>query len=176
MTISPITNHQILLAGIWHLVEHRMSKKAVVTAIAVSLFLVFLAVGVLGWAWVNRERAAVASYRIEVPADARVADLVVKETELMMSREVLQPVIGELDLLSRWKLQTEEEALERLRSKLTVKAGSLADRVRVVYRDRNQERALEILAAINRRFVAARREASREGDLPPVVPVNPVRP
>jgi hypothetical protein len=154
-----------------HLVEGRMSRN-LIGAIVVCLLLCFAGAAILGWMWISRDRAAVASYRVILPEGARMEALVEKEAELMRSDAVLKPIIAELDLVTRWKLDKEEDALTRLRAKIKVKPGSVEDRVKVVYRDRSQKRALEILRSINRQFAVLRHEAAMRGDLPPVAPLE----
>ena len=93
---------------------------------------------------------------------------------MMKSEEVLKPVISNLDLVSRWKLDSDLEALARLRSKLTVKQDG--NRVRVIYRDRSQDRALEILKAINEGFAKVRNAATVRQTMPPVIPLDAPNP
>jgi len=155
------------LARNGHLLETGMSKKGVLAAIAVILLLGLVGAGILGWMYISRDRAAVASYRLVMPEGANMSELAEGEAALLKSEGVLRPVIGELDLLTRWKLGSEEEALARLRSKLTVKGSSANERVMVIYRDRSQERALEILgrstAALRGPAMTPRREGSCPG-------------
>ena len=93
---------------------------------------------------------------------------------MMKSDEVLKPVVAKLDLVARWKLASEEDALARIRSKLIVEYYVQGDRVRVMYRDRSQERALEVLESINEEFIKVRNKAAMKRTMLPVVPAEPV--
>ena len=168
------TNSRNRLVRVGHLLEIGMSRKGVLTAIVVCLLLALVGGGILGWMWISRDRAAVATYRVQsLPGESMVA-IIAKETEMMKSEEVLKPVISNLDLVSRWKLDSDLEALARLRSKLTVKQDG--NRVRVIYRDRSQDRALEILKAINEGFAKVRNAATVRQTMPPVIPLDAPNP
>ncbi|NNM31184.1 MAG: hypothetical protein HKO57_16840, partial [Akkermansiaceae bacterium] len=86
------------------------------------------------------------------------------ERELMVSPSILKPIITDLDLVNRWGMETEDEALDHMREKLKMFPGSAPGRVRVIYRDRNQDRAMEILQAINKSYVETKR---RQGGVIP---------
>ena len=77
-----------------------------------------------------------------------------------------------LDLVARWGMDSEGEALEYMRSKLIVKEDRVASQIRVIYRDRKQDRALEVLDEINEVFGKVRSEATRRSELPPVIPLQ----
>jgi hypothetical protein len=151
-----------------------MSKKGVISIIVVCLLLASTGAGVLGWMYFTRDRVAVATYKVQVPTGAKMTDFISQEDELMKSDAVLKPVVAKLDLVARWKLASEEEALERIRSKLIVEYYVQGDRVRVMYRDRSQDRALEILESINEEFAKIRYEEAKKKTMLPVVPVEPV--
>lgn len=149
-----------------------MTSQTGLRIISVCLLLAVLGGAVLFWMYYTRDRVAVATYRLVVPEGSAIADLIPAEAELMRSPEVLQPVAEDLDLAERWKLDSDQEAIAHLKGKLTIKSGSYPDRVKVVYRDRSQKRALEILKALNRRFGALRLEAVERGELPPMAPLE----
>lgn len=147
-------------------------SRAVLIVIAVLLLLGLAGGGVMGWMYMSRDRVAVATYRVQLPKDISMNQLISKEKEMMKSDEVLIPVVKTLDLVERWKLESEDEALARLRAKLLVREDVVNDRVRVIYRDRNQDRALEILEEINKVFAKVRFEAARKMSMPPVIPLD----
>lgn len=149
-----------------------MSRNAVIGAVVACLLLVVAAGAILGWMYFTRDRVAVASYRVEIPPEKSFSALIEQEEELIKSDEVLKPVLGELQLLEHWKLESEDEGLAHIRSKLTVKSDSMRTRVKVIYRDRNQERALAVLEAINKNFGKVRAEAAAARRVPPVVPLD----
>ncbi len=147
-------------------------SRPVIIVIALLLLLGLAGGGILGWKYMTRDRVAVATYRIKLPEDMSMNQLITKEKEMMKSDEVLRPVLKTLDLVERWKLESEDEALARLRTKLKVQEDVVNDRVRVIYRDRNQDRALEILEEINKVFAKVRFEAARKMSMPPVIPLE----
>ena len=151
-----------------------MSKKGVISIIVVCLLLAIAGASVLGWMYLTHDRVAVATYKVQIPPGARMTDFISKEDEMMKSDAVLKPVVAKLDLVARWKLASEEEALARIRSKLIVEYYVPGDRVRVMYRDRSQDRALEVLESINEEFAKIRYEATKKKTMLPVVPAETV--
>jgi uncharacterized protein involved in exopolysaccharide biosynthesis len=151
-----------------------MSKKGVISIIVVCLLLAIAGASVLGWMYLTKDQVAVTTYKVQVPPGARMTDFISKEDEMMKSDAVLKPVVAKLDLVARWKLASEEEALARIRSKLIVEYYVQGDRVRVMYRDRGQDRALEVLESINEEFAKIRYEATMKKTMLPVVPAETV--
>ena len=102
-------------------------------------------------------------------------EVIEKEEKLMKSDQVLKQVIKNLGLIDQWRMDSEEEALAHMRSKLILKEDRLGEdrlgvRVRVLYRDRKQARALEILQEIKKIFTPVRLEAVRKNELLPIAP------
>jgi len=93
---------------------------------------------------------------MEFPVGMDFAEGVAKVEEVMESDQVIRPVVQELELVGRFKVQSEDEAVALVREKLSLKAMDEAGRVRVMYRDRNYKQALEILKAIHAKFARSR--------------------
>ena len=132
--------------------------------------------GILGW--MARDRVGILSYRLQVEEGASRREVIEKEEKLMKSDQVLKQVIENLGLIEQWRMDSEEEALAHMRSKLILKENRLGEdrlgvRVRVLYRDRKQARAFEVLQEIKKIFTPVRIEAVRKNDLPPLAPRDP---
>ena len=82
------------------------------------------------------------------------------------------PVIEALNLVERWGMDSEGEALAHMRTKLVVSEDRVRSGVRVIYRDRKQDRALEVLDKINEVFAVVRFEAIRSSGFPPLAPLK----
>lgn len=148
-----------------------MPKKAVIIIVAICFGLAVVGVGVVGWLWFTRDRVAVASFRVKLVEEGQtVSGILKKEESVMKSDEVLKPIIGKFDLVAHWELGGEEEALDHLRSKLTIKAGGLSDEVKIVFRDRDQEFAKDVLESINFNFLLERRKRAQKLGLPDMLP------
>ena len=146
--------------------------KPVLAVIAVLLLLGLAGGGILGWMWMTRDRVAVATYRLKLEEGASMSQIIEQERELMQSEKVLKQVIEKLDLVKRWKFDSEEEAITHMQTKLKVRDDPGTDRVRVIYRDRNQDRALEVLEEVNKVFAKVRFEEARKNSMPPVIPLE----
>ena len=147
-------------------------SRPVLAVIAVILLLVLGGGATLGWMYLTRDRVALLTYRLELPEEINMREVVAHEKKRLHSEEVLKPVIESLDLVARWGMDSEGEALEHMRSKLIVKEDRVASQIRVIYRDRKQDRALEVLDEINEVFGKVRSEATRRSELPPVIPLQ----
>ena len=146
-------------------------SRPVVTVIAVILLVGLVGSGVLGlWLVVTKDRVGILSYRVQLGEDVSLRGIVEKEEELIKSDRVLKQVIANLGLIDEWGMDSEEEALVHMRSKLILKEDRLSAGVRVLYRDRKQDRALRILQEIKEIFGPVRLEAVGRNELPPLVP------
>jgi uncharacterized protein involved in exopolysaccharide biosynthesis len=139
-----------------------MSRRGVHGILAVILLLGVVGAGAIAVKWFTRDRVAVASYRVDGPPSLDSAKLIEVEREAMTSDAVLKPVIADLDLVSRGGLDGEDEALAHGREKLKMFEGIEPGQVRLLYRDRRQERALEVLRAITASYIEMR---GRQGAL-----------
>ena len=145
-------------------------SRPVVNVIAVILLLGLAGGGILGWMALTRDRVAILSYRVQLAEGASMREVIEKEEKLIKSNQVLKQVIGNLGLIEQWRMDSEEEALAHMRRKLILKEDRLAAEVRVLYRDRKQARALEILQEIKGVFTPVRIEAVGKNELPPLAP------
>ena len=147
-------------------------SRPVVVVIAVILLLGLVGGGILGWMFMSRDRVGVLNYQVQVEEGANMREVLAKEEEFLQSDQVLKQVIKNLSLIKRWRMDSEEEALSHMRTKLIVKEDRMGARVRVIYRDRKQNRALEILQEIKKVFTPIRSEAVRRNELPPLMPMD----
>ena len=155
-------------------------SRPVVIVIALILLLGLLGGGILGWMSLNRDRVGVLKYQVQVAEGVSMREVIEKEEKLMKSDQVLKQVIKNLGLIDQWRMDSEEEALAHMRSKLILKEDRVGEdragedragvRVRVLYRDRKQARALEILQEIKKIFTPVRLEAVRKNELLPIAP------
>lgn len=122
----------------------------------------------VAWRWFTRDQPAVGVYRMEFPDGLAFEEGVARVEEVMESDQVMKKVVQDLDLVTRFKLESEDEAVARLREKLSLKSMGEAGRVRVMYRDRSFQQALEILKAIHGEFAKSR--AARAVLRPPEEP------
>jgi hypothetical protein len=154
------------------LLKEGMSKRVIIIALLICVILGIGGGGYVAWRWFTRDQPAVGVYKMEFPDGMDFAEGVAKVGEVMESDPVIRPVVQELDLVGRFKLQNEEEAIARVREKLSLKSLGAGGRVRVMYRDRNFKQALEILKAIHAEFVKSRAAQAvlRAAD-PPAPPV-----
>ena len=144
-----------------------MARNGVLGVLAVCLALGLLGAGALGWIYFSRDRGvAVLNFAVEPGETFGMSEVVKKERELLMTDEVLKPVVSKLDLVQRWEMKSEEEALARLREKVTVKRDG--NRVVFVYRDRSQERAMDIMGALRIEYLTRRQVEVEAGNLPPL--------
>ena len=145
-----------------------MSRRVVIV-IGVVLLLGLAGAGILGWMWFTRDRVALLTYRIQLVEGASMREVITREEELMESNQILEQVISNLNLVEGWRMNSREEALAHMREKITVTEDRIGSRVRVIYRDRKQQRALEILQEIRKVFTPVRIERK---DLPPLLPMD----
>lgn len=144
-----------------------MARNGLLGVLAVCLVLGLAGAGALGWIYFTRDRGvAVLNFAVEPGESFRMSEVIEKERKLVASDEVLKPVVEKLGLVDRWKMKSEEEALARLRSKVVLKRGE--NRVVIVYRDRSQDRAMEIMGAMWDEYVRLRQERVADGELPPL--------
>ncbi|MBL48510.1 MAG: hypothetical protein CMP28_06120 [Roseibacillus sp.] len=148
-----------------------MSRPALVV-IAIILLLGLAGGAVIGWLYVTRDRVSLLTYRVQVSEETNMREVVAKEEKLLKSDEVLMPVIEALNLVERWGMDSEGEALAHMRTKLVVSEDRVRSGVRVIYRDRKQDRALEVLDKINEVFAVVRFEAIRSSGFPPLAPLK----
>ena len=147
-------------------------SRPVLSVIAVILILGLGGGAVLGWLYWTRDRVALLTYRVQLPEEISMREVVANEKKLLHSDEVLKPVIESLNLVEGWGMDSENEALEHMRAKLIVREDRVSSQVRVIYRDRKQERALDILNEINDVFSKVRSEAARRREFPQVIPMK----
>ena len=147
-------------------------SRPVLSVIAVILILGLGGGAVLGWLYWTRDRVALLTYRVQLPEEISMREVVANEKKLLHSDEVLKPVIESLNLVEGWGMDSENEALEHMRAKLIVREDRGSSQVRVIYRDRKQERALDILDEINDVFSKVRSEAARRREFPQVIPMK----
>ena len=145
-----------------------MSRRVVIV-IGVVLLLGLAGAGILGWMWFTRDRVALLTYRIQLVEGASMREVITREEELMESNQILEQVISNLNLVEGWRMNSREEALAHMREKIIVTEDRIGSRVRVIYRDRKQQRALEILQEIRKVFTPVRIERK---DLPPLLPMD----
>ena len=145
-----------------------MSRRVVIV-IGVVLLLGLAGAGILGWMWFTRDRVALLTYRIQLVEGASMREVITREEELMESNQILEQVISNLNLVEGWRIDSREEALAHMREKIIVTEDRIGSRVRVIYRDRKQQRALEILQEIRKVFTPVRIERK---DLPPLLPMD----
>jgi len=96
--------------------------------------------------------------------------VVLNEEKLLESEAILKKVIASLNLVDDWGMASEAEAMAHMRKKLIVKEERIGSRIRVLYRDRKQERAFAILKEIRTIFPLYRSKAVERNELPPLVP------
>ena len=143
--------------GLKGIYKQGMSKRTlVIIALLVCVVLGIGAGGYVGWRWFTRDHPAVGVYRMEFPEGMAFDEGVAKVGEVMESEQVMRAVVRDLDLVNRFGLKTEDDAVARVREKLTLRALGDSLRVRVMYRDRDQNQSLEILKAIHAEFIKSR--------------------
>jgi len=147
-------------------------SRPVAVVIAVILLLGLVGGGILGWMFMSRDRVGILNYRVQVGEGAHMQEVLAKEEEFLQSDQVLKQVIENLDLIKGWGMDSEEEALTHMRAKLIVKEDRMGARVRVIYRDSKQDRAMAILQEIKKIFTPIRFEAVRRNELPPLIPMD----
>ena len=98
--------------------------------------------------------------------------VVVGEENLLESEAVLEKVIANLDLVDEWGMDSKQEAIAHMQEKLIVKEERIGSRIRVLYRDRKQERAYAILKEIKSVYPPFRAEAVEQMKLPPLLPAG----
>lgn len=145
-----------------------MSRRVVIVIAVVLLFGLAVA-GIVGWMWFTRDRVALLTYRIQLVEGVSMREVITREEKLMESEQVLEQVITNLNLVEEWRMDSRKEALAHMREKIIVSEDRIGGRVRVIYRDRKQQRALEILQEIRKVFTPVRVERR---DLPPLLPMD----
>ncbi|MDP7654553.1 MAG: hypothetical protein QF706_00705 [Roseibacillus sp.] len=148
------------------------NRRPVVIVIAVILLLGLVGGGILGWMYMSRDRVGVLNYRVQVGEEVNMREVIAKEEKFLESDQVLKQVIKNLSLIEGWRMDSEEEVLAHMRAKLIVKEDRMGALVRVIYRDRKQDRALEILQEIKKVFTPIRSEAVRRNELPALMPMD----
>lgn len=146
-----------------------MPKNAVLIIVAVCFGLAVVGAGIVGWLWFTRDRVAVASFRVKLEEGQTVSGIIQKEESIIKSDQVLKPLVERHDLVNHWDLGGEEEVLGHLRSKLTIKSGGRSDEVKIVFRDRDQDFAKEVLESINFNFLVERGKQAKKLGLPEMV-------
>ena len=114
------------------------------------------AAGYVGYRLYMRNHPAVGVYRMEFPEGVDFKEGVAEIEKVLESDYAVREVVQSLDLVSRFKLDSEEEAIERVREKLLVRPAKSPGRVTVMYLDRSNELALEILKGLHAEFVKTR--------------------
>ena len=145
-----------------------MSRRVVIV-IALVLLLGLSGAGILGWMWFTRDRVALLTYRIQLVEGSSMREVITREEKLMESDQILEQVITNLNLVEEWRMNSREEALVHMREKIIVTEDRIGGGVRVIYRDRKQQRAFEILQEIRKAFTPVRVERR---DLPPLLPMD----
>ena len=151
------------------MLEVTMSRP-VLAVITVVFVLGLAGGGVLGWMFFNKDRVALLSYQVEKVDGMSMQSVVLNEEKLLESEEILKKVIASLNLVDDWGMASEAEAMAHMRKKLIVKEERIGSRIRVLYRDRKQERAFAILKEIRKIFPLYRSKAVERNELPPLVP------
>ena len=148
-----------------------MSKPVVATIVVV--FVLGLSGGcVVGWLFFTKDRVALLSYRVGKVEGMSMEAVVVGEENLLESEAVLEKVIANLDLVDEWGMDSKQEAIAHMQEKLIVKEERIGSRIRVLYRDRKQERAYAILKEIKSVYPPFRAEAVEKMKLPPLLPAG----
>ena len=151
------------------MLKEGMSKRVIIIALLICVILGLGGGSYVAWRWFTRDQPAVGVYKMEFPDGMDFVEGVAKVEEVMESDPVIRPVVQELDLVGRFKLQNEDEAIALVREKLSLRPLHDGKRVRVMYRDRNFKQALEILKAIHAEFAKSRAAQAvlRPADPPP---------
>ena len=144
-----------------------MNRRALFIAIAVIGLIGAVGAAAVAVKWFTRDRVAMGTYRMQGAPGMSFQEAIDAERELMVSESMLKPIIADLDLVNRWKLNTEEEALAHMREKLKMFEGQTPGMVRVIYRDKKQDRAMEVLQAINKSYVEVKRSQGALLSRPP---------
>ena len=148
-----------------------MSRRVII-AIVVVFALGLSGGGILGWMFLTRDRVALLSYRVGNVEGMSMQAVVTTEERLLESQAVLAEVIANLNLVQEWRMDSEEEAIAHMREKLIVREERIGSRIRVLYRDRKQERAFAVLKEIKKVFPPVRAAAVRRQELPPIEAVS----
>ena len=145
-------------------------SRPVLAVITVVFVLGLSGGGVLGWMFFNKDRVALLSYKVEKMDGMSMQSVVLNEEKLLESEAILKKVIASLNLVDDWGMASEAEAMAHMRKKLIVKEERIGSRIRVLYRDRKQERAFAILKEIRTIFPLYRSKAVERNELPPLAP------
>ncbi len=143
---------RILLAGGSGLVKGTMSKRGIIIGVVICLVVV-APVGAFGYLWFTKNHPAVGVYTMEFPKGTSFKEGLAQMELVMESDKAVRQVVQELDLVARYKLASEDEAVARVRERLRMNKGEVAGRVRIIYLDRKQEFAQEILEALHQEFI-----------------------
>ena len=146
--------------------------RPVIFVIAVVFILGLSGGGVLGWMFLSKDRVALLSYKVGKVEGMSMQAVVLREEKLLESEAILKKVIANLNLVDEWRMNSEEEAIAHMRKKLIVKEERIGSRIRVLYRDKKQDRAFAILKEIRIIFPQYRSEAVARNELPPLAPVS----
>lgn len=147
-------------------------SRPVIVVIAVVFILGLSGGGFLGWMFLSKDRVALLSYKVGKVEGMSMQAVVLREEKLLESEAILKKVIANLNLVGEWRMNSEEEAIAHMRRKLIVKEERIGSRIRVLYRDRKQDRAFAILKEIRTIFPPYRIEAVERNELPPLAPAS----
>ena len=147
-------------------------SRPVIAVIILVIVLGLAGGGILGWMFLNKDRVALLSYQVEKVDGLSMHKVVLIEEKLLESDAILKKVIANLNLVDEWRMNSEAQAMAHLRKKLIVKEERIGSRIRVLYRDKKQERAFAILKEIKTIYPTYRSEAVERNELPPIAPVS----
>lgn len=138
------------------LIKGAMSKRTIVIGLVICLVLGGAAAGYLGYRLYMKNHPAVGMYTMEFPAGTRFKDGIKEIEKVMESDLAMERVVADLDLMNRFKVASDDEAKALVRERLLLQQGKGPGQVHVIYLDRKNEVAMEILQAIHEQFVRTR--------------------
>ena len=138
------------------MIKGLMSKRTIVVGLVICMILGGAAAGYLGYRLYMRNHPAVGVYTMEFPPGTKFWDGVKEMEKVMESDLAVGRVVQDLDLVTRFKVSTEEEAAALIRERLLVQQGKVPGQVHVVYLDRKYELAIEVLTALHEEFIRTR--------------------
>jgi hypothetical protein len=134
-----------------------MSRRTILIIVWVIMLVGVTVVSYGGYRYFTKRKPAVGTYRLSIPEGVEMKDVLKSEEALMENDELLKGVINDLDLTSHWGHDSEEESLRHMRENLILQGGGEKNKLRVVYLDRNQQMAFNILKAISDRYVEVKK-------------------
>lgn len=140
-----------------------MSRRTILLTLGIVLIVGLAGASYVGWRWYSKDRVAVGTYRLDLAEGVTMAQVAEMERVHMASDDLLRSVIAQLDLMSYWKFSSEEEALAHMRAKLVIRPGKEDDALIVIYRDRSEKMALDILRAISDEYLVVKRRKQGGG-------------